>query len=119
MESKAVNQQLKGLIAELERTARRRNAPIWRRVAELLGRSKRSRAIVNVAELMRNTAEGEKIVVPGKVLGAGTASHGLTIAAFRFSPQAKQKLEKAGCMCISILDVLKENPNGTGIRLLG
>jgi large subunit ribosomal protein L18e len=118
MKSKVVNPQLKELITELERVARQHDAPIWRKVAELLSRSKRSRVIVNVAELMRNTAEGEKIVIPGKVLGAGTACHGLTVAAFRFSPQAKEKLEKVDCTCISILDVLKENPHGTGIRLL-
>jgi len=119
MKSKVSNPQLKALIAELEKTGRQHNAPIWRKAAELLSRSKRSRAIVNVAELMRNTVEGEKIVIPGKVLGAGTARHRLTVAAFRFSPQAKQKLEKADCKCISILDALKENPSGTGIRLLG
>jgi len=118
MKSKVVNPQLKELIAELERMARQHDAQIWSRVAELLSRSKRSRVIVNVAELMRNTAEGEKIVIPGKVLGAGTSRHGLTVAAFRFSPQAKQKLEKADCKCISIRDLLKENPHGTGVRLL-
>jgi len=118
MKSKVVNPQLKELITELGRKARKHDAPIWRKTAELLSRSKRSRVIVNVAELMRNTAEGEKILIPGKVLGAGTARHGLTVAALRFSPQAKQKLEKADCTCISILDVLKENPSGTGIRLL-
>jgi len=118
MKSKAINPQLKELILELEKMARQHHAPIWRKVAELLSRSKRSRVIVNVAELMRNTAEGEKIVIPGKVLGGGTARHRLTVAAFRFSPQAKQKLERADCRCVSILDVLKENPSGTGIRLL-
>ena len=118
MKTKIINPQLKELITEMEKMARQHHAPIWRKVAELLGRSKRSRVIVNVAELMRNTTEGEKILIPGKVLGAGTAHHGLTVAAFRFSPQAKQKLEKADCRCISILDVLKENPSGTGIRLL-
>ena len=118
MKSKVVNPQLKDLITELQRIARQRDAPIGKRAAELLSRSKRSRVIVNVAELMRNTAEGEKIVIPGKVLAAGTASHELTVAAFRFSPQAKRKLERADCRCISILDVLKENPRGTGVRLL-
>jgi len=118
MKSKIVNPHLKELITELEKMARQRNATIWRKAAELLSRSKRSRVIVNVAELMRNTAEGEKVVIPGKVLGSGAASHGLTVAAFIFSPQAKQKLERADCKCLSILDVLKENPSGTGIRLL-
>jgi len=118
MKSKVVNPQLRELITEMERMARKHDVRIWRRAAELLSRSKRSRVIVNVAELMRNTSEGEKILIPGKVLGAGTARHGLTVAALRFSPQAKQKLEKADCRCISILDVLKENPSGTGIRLL-
>ncbi len=118
MKSRIVNPQLKELISELEKAARQRDAPIWRRVAELLSRSKRSRVIVNVAELMRNTDEGMKVVIPGKVLGAGTASHGLTVAALRFSSQAKRKLEKSDCKCLSILDLLKENPSGTGIRLL-
>ena len=44
----------------------------------------------------RAANEGDVIVVPGKVLGAGAINKKLTVAAFRFSASAVKKIEEAG-----------------------
>ena len=67
----------------------------------------------------RHTKENEIIVVPGKVLGAGTLNHKLTISAFQFSDGEKEKIEKIGAKRIPLLELSKENPNGKGIRIIG
>jgi len=56
--------------------------------------------------------------VPGKVLGSGLPKEKLTIAAFKFSPRALVKVEKAGGRCIPFSRLVEENPRGTNVRLL-
>ena len=57
--------------------------------------------------------------MPGKVLGAGSIGHKLTISAFQFSSGAKEKLEKAGAKIITLTELSKNNPSGKGIRIIG
>ena len=79
----------------------------------------RQRRVVNLSSLSRYTKENEIVVVPGKVLGAGDLSHKLTISAYQFSEQAKDKLEKAGAKIMTLLDLSKEKPSGKKIRIIG
>jgi large subunit ribosomal protein L18e len=58
------------------------------------------------------------VVVPGKVLGAGSLEHSVSVAAFSFSDQAKVKISKAKGKCLSILDLLESNPKGSDVRIL-
>jgi len=58
------------------------------------------------------------VVVPGKVLSAGEPAQKLTIAAFKFTPTALAKVEKAGGRCIPIQTLVEENPSGKGVRLI-
>jgi large subunit ribosomal protein L18e len=66
----------------------------------------------------RLAKSGDVIVVPGKVLGSGIPKEKLTIAAFKFSPRALVKIEKAGGRCIPLFRLIEENPQGTNVRLL-
>ena len=43
----------------------------------------------------------------------------MTIAAWSFSEKAQEKIQKAGGKYISIDDLLKSNPDGKDIRILG
>ena len=63
--------------------------------------------------------ENEIIIVPGKVLGSGMLNHKLTISAYQFSEQAKDKIEKANSKIIPLLDLSKDKPNGKRIRIIG
>ena len=112
------NPYLRGLIIDLEIAARKNDAPIWKRVAELLSKSTRQRIEVNVGKINKVVEDGAIVVVPGKVLGGGTISKKVTVAAWRFTPAAKQKIENAGGKAISIYELLRENPKGSKVVIV-
>jgi large subunit ribosomal protein L18e len=119
MKSQSTNLQLTALVTTLRKRSRETKTPLYRRLAQDLCRSKRSRRTVNISKIARHTSEGSVVAVPGKVLSAGMLSHKVTVAAFKFSDHAKMKIEKAGGRCISLDTLAKENPGGTKIILLG
>jgi large subunit ribosomal protein L18e len=112
------NPYLRGLIMDLEIASRKENAPIWKRVAELLSNSARRRIEVNVGKIQKLAKDGDVIVVPGKVLGSGTITKKVVVAAWRFTPSARQKIQSAGGRAISIYDLLRENPKGSGVVII-
>jgi len=116
---KATNPHLIELIYFLKKKARENEAPIWRDAAERLSKSKRKRVGVNLSQLNRYTKESDEVIVPGKVLGAGLIDHPVTVAAFAFSDQAKEKILRAKGKCISIPDLIKTNPKGTNAKIFG
>ncbi len=63
--------------------------------------------------------KGETVVVPGKVLGDGSLDHKLEIAAFKFTQSAKEKIKKAGGKFMSISELIKKNPKGSNVRIIG
>ncbi len=108
----------RNVLIRLRKAAREHNAPIWRRVFELLNLPRRRRIAVNVSKINRCTEEGDTVVVPGKVLGAGFLDHPVTVAAYAFSEKAKKKIEEANGRCLSILELLEENPKGSGVKII-
>lgn len=110
---------IKKTVALLRKKAKQNNAKIWNAVAELLSKPKRRRIYVNISKINRYSKDGDIIVVPGKVLGAGIINHKITIGAFKFSESAKKKIEEAGGKCISIIDLVEEQPKGTGVKIIG
>ena len=116
---KATNPELIALIQDLKKQSRESEAELWLAVSESLASSKRSRVAVNISRLNRFTEKGETVVVPGKVLGSGKADHPLTVAAFSFSTLAKSKIQDAKGNCLSIRDLMKKNPTGKNVRIMG
>lgn len=119
MIEKTTNPELIDLIRSLRKKAREGEARIWRSVADRLARSRQRRIAVNVSRLNRYTEEGETVVVPGKVLGAGKMDHPIHVAAFAFSERARLKILKAKGKCLSILELAKRNPKGTNVKIIG
>ncbi|MBT8171393.1 50S ribosomal protein L18e [Candidatus Bathyarchaeota archaeon] len=115
---KTKNPELISLIRDLKKQSQKSQTEIWRSLANRLTSSKRSRVAVNLSRLNRFTKEGETVVVPGKVLGAGKPDHSLTIAAFTFSEVAKRKIQAIKGNYISIRDLMKKNPSGTNIKIM-
>ena len=113
------NEQLQTLVADLKRQSYEQETNIWRRVVSDLERATRNRRVVNISRLNRFTKENEVIVVPGKVLGSGTLGHSITIAAFAFSENAKEQIEKAKGKCMTIKELAKQNPKGKDVRIIG
>ena len=106
------------LIRDLKKQSQESQTELWRSLAERLTSSKRSRVAVNLSRLNRYTKEGETVVVPGKVLGAGKAAHPLTVAAFAFSDVAKTKIQNGKGNCLSIRDLMKKNPTGKNVKIM-
>lgn len=119
MRTGPTNVELKGLIQELRKKAYVDDAMIWRRVADDLSKSTRQRRTINLSSINRYTKPDETVIVPGKVLSSGNLDHSLTIAAWKFSEQAIQKIKKANSKAISIQDIMKENIKKKRVRIIG
>ena len=113
------NPLLQELIGELKKRSNEQSVNLWKRIALDLEKPTRQRRIVNLSKINRYTKENEIIVVPGKVLGSGMLNHKLTISAYQFSDQAKDKIEKAGAKIITLLELSKEKPDGKNLRIIG
>jgi large subunit ribosomal protein L18e len=112
------NPELLRVVHALRLAARAHDAPVWSAVADRLERARHQTAAVNVGQLERIAAADETIVVPGKVLADGDLSKKLTVAAFSYSPVARTKIHAAGGSAISLDELVKAKPNGTGVRLV-
>ncbi len=106
-------------IRELRKLANTYNARIWDAVADELEKPRRQRRAVNISRINRHTKDGDIVVVPGKVLGAGHIDHPVTVAALAFSKTAIEKILNAGGKAVYLLDLAKENPKGTNIKIIG
>ena len=106
---------MKKTIAELKK----QNAKLWQRLAVELARATRKRREVNLSKLERNAVNGDYVLVLGKVLGAGILKKKLNVAAWNFSAGAAAAIKKAGGSTLTISELIKKNPKGTGIKVLG
>jgi len=106
------------LIRYLKKLSRENNARIWRYVAELLQRPRRNKVEVNISKINRYTKEGDLVVVPGKVLGAGILDHPVTVAALAYSESARRKILEAGGQILSIEELASQNPKGSNIKVI-
>jgi len=114
-----VNPELIGLVRQMRKGSSETQVAIWRRLAEPLNRPRRRRITVNLSRVSRHTTAGETVVVPGKVLGVGKLDHPIKIAAFQFSKQAKQKIIQVNGTCMTIAELMKKNPKGSGVKIIG
>ncbi len=106
------------LIAALKEEARQNEAAIWRDVAKRLEKPGRNYAQVNLSKINRYAKEGETVLIAGKVLGAGLLEKAVNVAAYNFSSTAMEKIADVGGKCLTIEQILEENPKGSGIRIL-
>jgi len=109
---------LRKLLDELEKASKRHNAPVWARVAELLAKPTRERPAVNLSKINRYADEGDMVIVPGKVLGAGVLEKRVTIAAYSFSEAALEKIKASGSRAITLEQALRENPRGSRTKII-
>lgn len=113
------NAYLQQLVDELKKASSQNEADIWKRVACDLEKSTRNKRIVNLSKISRYSSDNEVIVVPGKVLGSGELNKKVTVAAYQFSEQAAEKIKKAKGTIIAINELVKKNPKGNKIRIIG
>jgi large subunit ribosomal protein L18e len=113
------NMHLAELISELKKVSSQNEADIWKRIAYDLEKPTRQRRIVNLSKISRYCNDDEVIVVAGKVLGSGELNKKITIAAYQFSDQAREKIKEAKGTSLDISELIRKNPKGKQIRIMG
>lgn len=114
---KKTNENVLSLIKLLKTKSYKHKTSIWRDLAKRLEKSNRHWAEVNISHIKRYAKKKDIIVIPGKLLGAGYIDIPVTVAAFNSSLNAREKITNAGGKFISIQELIKTNPKGTGVRI--
>lgn len=104
------------LIRNLEKLSKSTGQSIWKRVAEELAKPRRRRIATNLSKINRHSADGEIIVVPGKVLGAGKLLKKVTIIAESFSVNALEKIKESGSEAISFYQIMEDSSLLTKVK---
>ncbi|MGQ4870907.1 MAG: 50S ribosomal protein L18e [Candidatus Thorarchaeota archaeon] len=117
-QSGATDPNTRALIKMLRKTSIKHDVKIWKRVAELIARPARRRVVVNIGKIDRYTSDGDIVVVPGKVLGAGVLTHKVTVAALNASATARSIIVGAGGSLITIDELLDKMPKGSGVTII-
>jgi large subunit ribosomal protein L18e len=113
------NPILISLINELKKQANENDAPIWKDIAKRLEKPLRNWPEVNLEKISKYVSNKETALIPGKVLSSGDLDKKITIAAWSFSDKAEEKIKKAGGKTITINELMKNNPKGKDIRIMG
>jgi len=90
--------------------------PKWIEIASVLTGSRRNRNDFNLTDIEK--IDGEVIVVCGKVLSQGEISKKVKVAALNFSDKAKEKLKKAGCDTVLLIEEIQKNKDAKGVVIL-
>lgn len=112
------NPILQKAIQELRGRGFKEGSPFLLKLVDELARPERARRDVNVSSIERFATKGDTVVVPGKLLADGLITKSVTVAAFSASVAAKKKVEAAGGKLISIDQLLKSNPKGSGVKII-
>jgi large subunit ribosomal protein L18e len=113
------NPVLLDTIKKLKSVGKTNKAGVWLATARMLSRSRSKRAIVNVGKIAKYTKDGNKVIVPGKVLGSGNINHKIELASFGISLEAAKKVKEAGGIILTINEMLERYPNGKEVIIIG
>jgi len=113
------NPILLNLIHELKKQSNEKDVGIWKDVALRLQKPLKNWPVVNLSHISKHIGDKEIALIPGKVLSSGDLTKKITIAAWSFSDKSNEKIKKAGGKSISISELMKNNPKGENVRILG
>ncbi len=112
-----------GVIADtvwtLRMASKRTKAHLWKDVERRLLNSRSNKREVNVDKLSKCTKEGDVIIVPGKILGAGNLGHSVIVYAYSISKLATRKINEAGGQILALTDLIEKYPQGSGVKIIG
>lgn len=109
---------LKSTVQNLTELSRLNSSEIWRDIARRLAGGRRRYASINLGKIDSLASDGDVLVVPGSILGAGSISKKLTISSLHISQKALEKIRAAGCTYKTIDELSKENPKGSNIKIM-
>jgi large subunit ribosomal protein L18e len=113
------NPRLKQLVIDLKTLGGKQKVALWKRIAQDLEKPTRIRRKVNLEKVEKHLRDGETALVPGKLLSLGNLTKKAEIAAYQASTQALEKIQKAGAKFTTIEELMKNNPNGKKVRIIG
>jgi len=116
--TKTTNKALFDTIRNLKKLSNTANVSVYRAVAEKLAASASRRAEVNLSKLNKVTKEGEKVIIPGKILGDGKLDKKITIISATISESAKKKIENSGSTYYSIDQYISQKQPDHNIRII-
>lgn len=103
----------------LRRLISKMKGRFWKRIAKDLTRPRRIRRTVNLSRISKYSKNGETIMVTGKVLSVGVLEKKINLCALSFSEKALEKIKKSGSKIIEMERLLKDNPKGKGVKIIG
>lgn len=112
------DRQTRILIRFLRKASRANSANIWKIAAEFIEKPRRQRVVINVGKIDRLADEGDIVVIPGKLLGSGAIRKRVVVAAFKISPKAAQKILDAGGEVLTIPELVRRVPKGSGVKIV-
>ncbi len=118
MNQHMMNKEIEKTIRELKTAKKKTGQSIWGALAEELDKPKRIRVDVNLSSINRLTKEGEIAAIPGKVLAAGILEHPVTVAAYSFSEEAKEKIKAAGGVVKTLSELVAEGVDPSKVKLI-
>lgn len=86
--------------------------------ARYLALPSRSSLELNLDEIDKKTKEGDKVLIPGKVLGSGIVTKKIKIVALKFSGNSLKRLRESNCESILLTEEIKKNPELKDLKLL-
>ena len=108
------NPYLRSLVRELTKS----ESSFWKAVGEKLDKPTRKKVEVNLSDIERHAGKDAVVVVPGIVLASGELSKPVTVAAWRFSGSASEKIKRAKGKIMTIDELMKEKPKGGGVKII-
>ena len=117
--NKKSNPALISLIHELKKFTAENDVQIWKDIAIRLEKPSNNWPVVTLDRIDRYVDEKETALVPGKVLSTGSLNKKISVAAWSFSEKSVEKIKKAGGKTLSIQELMKSNPKGKDVRIVG
>lgn len=99
--------------------ARKSKQKIWRATSHDVLASRKNRPEVNIGVISKNTKDGSRVLVPGKVLGVGKIDHKVIVGAYSFSKSARSKITSNGGSCLGIPEFMHSSASVKDVVLLG
>ena len=113
------NQVVIQMAKELKVASKKNKAPIWLKLAEMALKPSKTKRVVNLGQIDRHVSDNDIVIVPGKVLGTGNISHKITLCSFSISTTGAKKVLQSGGKIIGVSQMIKNNPTGKGVKIIG
>ncbi len=113
------NQVVIQMAKELQLASKKNKAPIWSKLAEMALKPSRARRVLNLGQIDKFVSDNDIVIVPGKVLGTGNVSHKITLCSFSISTSGAKKVIQSGGKILNFAQLIKNNPTGKGVKIIG